>query len=271
MRGPLRLAAISAISITALLGLAAVPLAAAEPAASPRYFMLHQEMARPAMLQQYEDTSKEFVSILRQHHDANPGLSFTGVAGDDYMYSFVGPLDGFAGIDVVNAGFGAVAQAVGEAKWGDLMRRGGQATEYIRESVLLEDPSLSYAPARPRLKPEEVRYLHFDLYYIQPGHEPDAEAVAREFAALFRRKNLDEGYRFLKVVLGPETPLYIVVVEAKDAADYASHDAAGRQVLGDEGKAQFQRAFAVTRRFETHGGWVRPDLSLEPMKAARGK
>jgi hypothetical protein len=259
MRGRLCLAV--AILLAAL---AALPLFAADEAAAPRLFVLHQEFARPSLLKQYEDTSKEFIADLRQHHDALPSFGFTAVAGDDYVYTFVSPIRSFADLDAINSGFGKVAQAVGEAKWGDLMKRGGEATEFIRESVVLEDPSMSYAPAQPRLKPEEERYLHVDLYYVQPGREAEADAVARDFAALFRKKGVPNGYRLFKVVMGPEMPLLIVTVPARDAADYEAQTKADLERLGAEGQALFQRAFALTRRFESHGGTLRPDLSLEP-------
>ena len=251
--------------------LATGSLAAAQETAPPRLYVLHQEVARPGMMKQYEDSTKEFISLVRQHHDAIPMFDFIGIAGEDFVYTFVSQIDSFAELDKMYTGFNAVAKAVGDAKWGDLMMRGGAATEYIRESVLAEDPSLSYTPTPPRLKPEEEKYLHVDLYYVQPGRENEADAVAKDFAALFRKKNLPDSYRLFKVVMGPETPLIIVTTPAKDAADYAARDAAVRQALGAEGQALFQRAFGLTRRFESHNGWIRPDLSLEPMKPMPGK
>jgi hypothetical protein len=244
---------------------------AAAQTAQPKWYVMHQEFARPSMLKQYEETSKEFVSLVRQHHDASPLFNFVGVADDNFVYSYIGAIGSFNDLGAINAGFGALAQAAGEAKWADLMKRGGDAMEFSRESILMEDPSLSYTPAQPRLKPEEERYLHVDLYYVQPGREMEATATAKAIAELFRKKNMADRYRLFTVVMGPEMPLMIVVVPSKDPADYVARDAAVRQALGPEGQALFQRAFALTRRFESHNGWVRPDLSLEPMKPMQGK
>jgi len=244
---------------------------AAAQTAQPKWYVLHQEIARPSMLKQYEDTTKEFVSLVRQHHDASPIFNYVAVAGDDFVYTYVAPISSFSDLEKIYGGFDALAKAVGEAKWGDLMMRGGAATEFNRESIVMEDPSMEYAPANPRLKPDEEKYLHVDLYYVQPGHEADADAVARDFAALFRKKNLPAGYRLFKVVMGSEMPLIIVTTPAKDAADYAATDAAMRETLGADGQALFQRAFSMTRRFESHNGWIRPDLSLEPIKPMQGK
>src|SRR5262245_18214093 len=258
-------------SFAAAAAILAAFLTASLAAAQPKWYVLHQEFARPPMMKQYEDSTKEFVSLVRQHHDASPVFSFTAVAGDDFVYTYVAPISSFSDLEKIYAGFDALAKAVGEAKWGDQMVRGGASSEFNRESLVMEDPSQEYALANPRLKPEEAKYLHVDLYYVQPGRETDADAVARDFAAQFRKKNLPDGYRLFKVVMGSEMPLIIVTTPAKDAADYAAIDAATRQALGAEGQALFQRAFSLTRRFESHNGWIRPDLSLEPLKPMQGK
>ncbi len=244
---------------------------AAAQTAPPKWYVMHQELARPSMLKQYEDTSKEFVATVRQHHEASPLFNFVGFSGDDYVYTYVTQIRSFSDVEAIISGFGKLAQAVGEAKWGDLMVRSGQAMEWMRDSILMEDPSLSYMPAKPRLKPEEEAYVHVDLYYVQPGREADADAVAREFAELYRKKNVTESYRLFKVVMGWDTPLIIVTTSAKSPADYEARMVEVRGMLGAEGQALFQRAFSLTRRFEMHGGWVRPDLSLEPLKPAQGK
>lgn len=247
--------------LAALLLAGLIPTALA--AQAPSLFVLHQEVAKPSMLKQYEETTREFTAAVHRHHELSPAFSFTAVSGDDYLYTYVTPIKSMTDLESIYAGFGALAQAEG-AKWGDLMQRAGETMEYARESIVMEDPSLSYTPEKPRLKPEEQPYLHIDLYYLKPGHEADADILAKDFAALFRQKKVADGYRLFKVVMGPEMPLLMVVVGAKDPTDYAAADKADRETLGAEGQALFQRAFTITRRFEQHGGWVRPDLSLAP-------
>ena len=252
-----RYSVLAVLAVLAALG----TLHAAEP---PKLFVLHQEIVKPSMVPQYEQTTKEFLALVQQHRSASPSFSFTAFAGHDYVYSYVAPIQSFASIDGINSGFEAMAKAAGP-QWADLMKRSGEPMEYVRESVLMEDPPrLSYTPDKPRLKDEEARFFHFDLYYVQPGREAEAEALAREIVDLFRKKGVTSGYRLLKVVMGPETPLLTVVIPARDPADFAAQDAAGRELLGAEGQALFQRAFALSRRFEQHEAWIRPDLSLPP-------
>ena len=245
---------------------AALPLAAAD-APAPKIYVLHQEVVRPSMTAVYEETTKELIKLIQEHRSAAPTFHFNAVAGDDFTYLYVTQLPDFTALDTIPKEFEATAKAVGEAKWGDLMKRNGQAVEYIRETILLEDPSLSYTPASPRLKPEEMAYFHYDLYYVQPGRETEADALAREFVELFRKKGIPDGYRLFRVLMGAEMPMIAVMFGARDAADYQAQDAKGRQILGPEGAALFQRAFSLSRRFESHNGWWRADLSLPPAPA----
>ncbi len=243
---------------------------AAAQTAQPQWYVMHQEFAKPSMLKEYEATSQEFMAAVRQHREAMPMFNFTGFSGDDFVYTFVTRINSFSDLEGIYGGFGKLAKMVGEKKWGDLMMRAGQTMDSVRDSILMEDPSLSYMPARPRLKPEEERYVHVDLYYVQPGREADADDICRKFADLYRQKNVTDGYRVFKVVMGWDTPLIIVITAAKSPADYEALVAQARQMVGAEGKALFDQAFALTRRFEMHGGWVRPDLTLLPA-GAQGK
>jgi hypothetical protein len=102
-----------------------------------------------------------------------------------------------------------------------------------------------------------------------PGRETDADALAKEFVALFKAKNMPNGYRLFKSEMGPDMPAIIVEVGAKDAADYYAQETSNRTTLGAEGQALFAKAFALTRRFETRSGWLRPDLSVMPPAPAQ--
>jgi hypothetical protein len=245
--------------LPALIALSASVTLAQEP--KPQYFVLHQELAKPSQVTQYEAVSKEFVALVKKHKALMPHFSFDCIQSPDFTYNYVSPIKGMADLDSIIAEFGALAKAAGAA-FADLNKRGGEATEYIKESILVSAPELSYVPAQPRLKPEEAVYRHYDLYYLRPGTEPEADALGAEFVKLFKAKNVPDGYTLFKVVMGPEMPLYVVSVWARDAADYETTNAKLQTTLGPEGQALFARAFKLTRRYETREGRVRPDLSV---------
>lgn len=248
--------------LSALALLAGAPLALGQQQA-PAYFVVHQEVAKPTMVAQYEATSKEFVALVKAHKDKMPHFRFNAYVSPDFTYTYVVAMPNIATMDAINAEFGALAQAAG-ASFMDINRRGGAATDHVRESIVALAPELSYRPAQPRLKPEEIRYVHYDFYYVLPGREPDADALSADYLKLFRDKGIANGYNVYKTVMGPEMPLYVVAIGAKDAGDFHAENAKTQAQLGAEGQTLAGRAMGLTRRFDQRSAVPRPDLSVLP-------
>jgi len=239
--------------------IAALAAAQGQP---PRMWYVHTEQAKPSQLAQYEATTKEFMAAVRQNAAAMPHFHISAAyMTDDQTYGYVVPLKEWNDIGAVFGEFDALAKAMGPAKLADLMRRGGLTSESSTDFVLMEPAELGYVPAAPRLKPEETRYFRFDTYYIQPGNEEEADKVAAEFAALWKKKGIRNGYRLFKVVTGQNMPALIVMGGAKDAVDFAQAEAEDQKAIGAEGQALFARAFALCRRIEHQNAWARPDLT----------
>ena len=220
---------------------------------------VHQEMAKPSMLAEWNATTLEVMQLAAKVK-APTLMKGVVLEGDDLTFTFAAPIQGFAGIAALNADFELMAKGDPKA-FADLMKRGYAPVESVREFILEEHADLSYVPAKPSFKPEEARFYHYDLYYLMPGHEEDAAAIARDFVALCKAKGIGQGYRIFTVVSGPDMPALIVEVPARDGADYYTTDAAVRVALGDAGKALFGRAFAITRRLEHRNAMMRADLS----------
>jgi hypothetical protein len=249
-----------AVSLGAACALLAAATAGAQTPGGP-YFVVHQEVAKPSMVKEYESTTKEFVALVKANKTKMPHFSFNVLASPDLTYTYVAPIPNMAGLDAINADFGALAQSAGAA-FPDLNKRGGAATEYIKEWAIQLVPELSYSPAEPRAQAGPPRYFHYDLYYVMPGREPEAESVGAEYVKLFKAKAVKSAYNVYKVVMGAEMPAYIVSVGAADAAAYHADSANVAALLGTDLQALSARTAALTRRFETREAVVRPDLSV---------
>jgi hypothetical protein len=247
--------------------LAAVVLAGPAAAQEHPLFVIHQEFAKPSQVAEYEASTKEFAAMVTRNKSTMPHFAFTALSSEDFVYTYVVRIPNYGGIDGIGQDFLAVARKEGAA-YAELMRRGGATTDHVREWVVSEAPELSYVPASPRLPFAEARFFHYDTYYLMPGRELEVDGLAKEFAALFKAKNIPNGYRIFRTEMGPEMPAIIVEVGAKDAADYYTQSVSDRAILGDTGKALFAKAFAMTRRFEQRDAWLRPDLSALPAPAA---
>lgn len=249
--------------VAVLLALVASPSPAQTVPPGGQLFLVHEEIAKPSMLAQYEATNKEFIALVKQHRATMPHFFFQGYQGDDLSYTYFTPIPGIATLADISAEFGALGEVAG-AQMADIFRRNGDAMDHWNDYVIVEDAALCYHPEKPRLRADEQAFRHIDFYLLKPGHEADADALAREFLALYKRKGITTEYHIFKHLLGAESPALIVSVGARDAADYAAQEAKDRALLGAEGETLFARAFSLVRRFETKGYRVRQDLVLPP-------
>lgn len=255
------------LPVVMLAVLAAARGVSAQPAEGPLH-VVHEERAKPSKIAEYEAANKDFQAMVKKNLAAMPNFRYTALQGEDFTWYFVAPIKGFAGMDAIGKDFAALAQAEG-ARFADLMKRGGATMEYMKDWVVMELPTLSYQPATPRLKPEELKLFRYDYYYVMGDKEMEAEAVAAEFAALYRSKNMPNGYRVFKGVAGIETPVIIVESGGKDAADLQAADDKDRAALGDAFQKLIARAFSITRRFETKNGVLRNDVAVPPSPAGQ--
>jgi hypothetical protein len=128
--------------------------------------------------------------------------------------------------------------------------------------IVGHEPAMSYVAAAPRLKMEEAKFFHFSFYYLIPGKEEDAKALAGDFAALMKSKNIPDSYNIYMAIMGPDMPLLVVEQWARDEADYWASEAKNNATLGDAVGALNARALGLTRRIDHENVWIRPDLSL---------
>jgi hypothetical protein len=236
----------------------------AEP--KPRLYLVHQEQARPYRLEAYEQATRDFHKLLADN-PALLGPMGRGVQvrmSEAFLYSYTLEIDSLAEVAEIERVFARVA-AKQPQRFGEIWGRGGEATEWMRDLVLVEDPALSYQPSDPYLRLDEARYLGVDVYYAQPGREDEVERLARDYVAAFRAKGVRQGYRLMRAAMGPELPMLVVMIPARDALDLAQANAESQKLLGAEGAALAARARSFTRRFERHEAFLRPDLSLPPV------
>jgi len=238
----------------------------------PAFIVVHEEIVPPAMVARYETLSKEFVSMLAAKNIADPNINFSTFMTPDFHYLFVSRLPGgLAGYESMFNSWMSLPEKIGKDKWADFTGRSVGSMNSYNEVLAMRRDDLSYAPAAPRLKPEEQGYVHWQFYYLVPGKESEAEAIARDYAALFKAKNMTDPFTVYLAMNGNDLPLLVVATTGKSAADYAVNDDRVNAMLGNDVRPLQARALAITRKFETREGWYRPDLSYPapPKPAAK--
>ncbi len=189
----------------------------------PDLFLIHEEIVKPGAVMAYEAASKDFIAALAEKKLAKA--------------------------------------AIGADRWAALERRGADATVSYNEFVTMRRPDLSYVPANPRLKAEEQKFVRLDFYYLVPGKQAEAEAIAKDYIALFKAKNITEPFTIYMDVTGNDLPLLVAGIPAKSASDQSAAEERVNSILGSDVLPLQARAMAITRRFDRRTVVYRPDLS----------
>ena len=228
---------------------------------NPQLYLVHEDMVKPSAMMQYEAFAKDFLAALSEKKFSSPALSWTAFMTSDFHYIYIARIDNFAALDSFQAEWGRARESVGTSRWDEVMRRGNDAMLSHNKFVVLWRPDLSYMPANPRLAQPDRHYYRWDFHYLIPGHEKESEALARDFAALFRQKNITDSYNVYTGVIGNDLPVLLVAFPAKSEIDLLAEDERINASVGADMLPLQQRALAITRRFERREGTLRPDLS----------
>ncbi len=257
-----------------VLALATVSLSAAAQPQSPaqrQMYVVHEEVARLSMVPEFEASARELFAAFAEQKADPAVLGIHVYMTTDFHYLFISPISNFAGLDRMKEAWRSVAAGVGSKRWDEINARGDQTLSSFNQFVMVQRPDLSYVPAAPRLKPEERRFEHWMFYYTQPGKEDEAESIARDYVALFRKKNVTDGFTVFTVPMGHDLPLMIISSSARSAADFAEADEKLLAALAADIRPLQMRALAITRHAEAHDAYFRPDLSYPVPSAAAPK
>ena len=255
-----------------LLLLAAVTLSGQTPAApatpAPQYFLIHEEVARPSMVAQYESVTRDLLNAFTEKKADPKVFGMRLYTSPDFHYYYVVPISSWAAMDAFPASWASISQAVGKDRWKDLMLRGNSAMSSYNEYVIMRRDDLSYVPANPRVPVQDRMYAHWSFYYVDAAHTDDIEQVAKDFVALYKSKNLDTGFTVYQVMSGNDLPLYIVSSAGRNAADYWANDERVNAILGNDVRPLQARAASYTRKLEMREGRLRPEMSY-PLPATK--
>ncbi len=135
-----------------------------------------------------------------------------------------------------------------------------------RDFIVLLSKELSYMPGGININPPGMPYRKFAHYYFKPQDGSKVRAIAKEFHDLYASKGSKRPYRVYRSGFGESQDYLMVVVAAKDAADYEKTRAESNELIGDEGKALYSKFLKVLSGVKYVSGMVLDDLSCSPGK-----
>ena len=244
--------------VSLVVSICALTILAQEKEQQAKAFYVREVAVRPSGLMNFIAGVKELVAQETEHKFPFPIYAY---GTEDFMFYFLAPL-GEGTIEDFWKAWGEFQVKIGQEQGQKIQKLMEGTTEYHNDGFVVLRPDLSYTPENPRLKPEEANFRNWIFYYIEPGKEKETEEVAKKLVALYKSKNIPDGWDTYEVIMGKEAPLYVIVDRAKNAADYYSTDYS--KLLGEEAKALSVKSLPLLRKLETKQGWFRPDLSYIP-------
>jgi hypothetical protein len=242
-------------------------MAATAQEKKPQLYFIEDYVVKPSMIPQFEAALKEFTTGFFQPY-AWP-WPFEAYATDDFHYYFLYPAENMAGIDKMFANFYEMLGKFGEEKYDSLNRKLGDATEYFKQGTITLSPELSYIPEKPRLKPEEVKFVYWGFCYVLPGKEKDFEEQFKKIVALFKTKKISSGFNSWIGGIGTEMPFYFYSETGKSPADFFLTSEKVMKLVDPDVTNIWNAVLGLMRKYEFKMGLVRPDLSYTPAAKAK--
>lgn len=225
---------------------------------APTMFAVHTDNVKFEMMPQYEQLAKQFKDECVKH--SITGINWTTISIEDGRYVHVTPIKNMADLD--DNSMGGLYEKMGKEASAELFNKMDECYDSHSDSVVHLVSDLSYMPEGYSTEGKNHREYHF-LYYAPKDGKAMKDAMAN-VKALYKSKNIKNGYEVYHSGFGSEESYFMVAVSGKDDIEVAQGGLANRDVMGDEGQATMFEVIKLAKRYDQVEGEVRPDLSYNP-------
>ncbi|MBM4176757.1 MAG: hypothetical protein FJ213_11390 [Ignavibacteria bacterium] len=221
-------------------------------------FLVHEETAKVSMLDQYENTSADWVKLM---HEAKLDVSQIHASQrDDFHYYYLMPIANFAEIDNMYEKFVAARDKIDKDKWTKFYQQNESTIETHKEFVIRWSSEFSYVPKNPRLKQGEGNFAHWIFFNFKLEKRKEVMEVLKEWKKLYEEKNVPNAYDIWLMEIGENNNMIALTEFAKDAVDFhQAMDAVSKQLKSEEDELWGKLAPNILK-IEQKYGKVRPDL-----------
>ena len=227
----------------------------------PELFLISIAHVKPAMTKQYEGAVKEIIGELASYNVDPAKVNFQTVFGSELGYVFVRPMENFGAMDSMRQNWEEAIDSIGQERFKTLAAKADAAVVSRERIHTRHRAELSYTPEYPALKPEDVKFINYTFIYVTPGAEETFEEVAEEFVAIYKKNNIDAGWRIYQSVTGTDLPLFVIIESGKSRAEFAAQEERIEAMLAEQTKELGLKASSCIRRVDKKEGYPRPDLS----------
>ena len=209
---------------------------------------------KPGLVPQYEAAIKEAVAFRTENEFP---FRIGAYVTEGLVYRYVAFLESWEDMSTND-------QWYAEHPPPDFVPRLQEATDHDTRSFQRSRPALATIPDNPRLRTGEAGFFHEIRLYLRPGTEGGAAEILKNFSALYRQHDIQDGRVVWSQVSGSEGPLFALYFPARDAADYYAQRQKNLEMMGDEYQALQRQLAALCRRIEQVNWTIRRDLGYRP-------
>jgi hypothetical protein len=227
-------------------------------------YWVREEVVKVEKWQQYEETSKQWIEMM-----TGAGLDFPYMRAsqrDDGHYYYLLPLSSYSDIDMFPEKFGSAIEKIGKEKWGEFSKRNESSMDYHKDFIVKWNAEYSYIPKEPRIKSNEVDFLHWIFFTFKLENKKEVLDVLAEWKELYEKNNIPDGWSTWTIEVGEQNNMVAISESAKDGASfYAAMDENSAKIKEEEQKL-WQKLSEYVTGIEQKFGKPRPDLGFENTK-----
>lgn len=236
--------------------------------ASPTYsqemkdqlFWVREEVVKVDMWDKYESTSKEWVKLMTE-----AGLDYPYMQAsqrDDGHYYYLFPLDNYAAIDKMQGIFGAVIEKIDKDKWQKFMVENESSIETHKDFIATRSAKYSYMPKEPRLKHEDMGFIHWMFFHYKLENRKDVIDIMTEWKKLYEDKNIKNGYTIWLIELGLDNNMVALTESYKDGEDFYKAQKEDNALMETEADVLWAKMSKYITSIENKYGAPRPNLGF---------
>ncbi|MBP0903926.1 hypothetical protein ACFSKN_05625 [Mariniflexile gromovii] len=237
---------------TLLLIMATIMLSAQNQA-----YWVHTDYVKPAMQDEYEKTTKDFVEACKKYD--LKGADWTSIRIDDGRYLSIAPIKNMADFDANP--LAPLAEKMGNESFSAIFKRFNTCYDKHTDYVIHLNSNLSYMPDGMNVNIPNQDYRKYHFFYVTPSTSKAVSEKIKAIKEFYVKKGLKEQFRIYQSGFGAPEEFYVAVLSAKDAQDYIKTSDEAEAQYGEEGKKLFDELFSSISRYETKSGVMRPDLA----------
>lgn len=248
------------LAASLILSLGALSASAQIKKKKGQFFLVSEAVVLPSKTLEYVEAARKAVAIFSRQQFP---YSLSVYSADDYHYYSLIPVKNLADID----GFFWALEEIKKRDANEVeiaLRMFERAHKFLKWSVYIWRPDLSYRTEDPVLQQREGDFVYMDFCYLYPGRDAEFESLIADLMSLMKRKNRSEMINTLVGHIGTDQPMYILTTNAKNAADFYLKNDRFWKALGKEGGDLYRKIVSLIRKREIKHSWFLPDLSYNP-------